>query len=107
MSRFCRLRTVHLTAIYSVTDRSIAAFAKNCLDLRHLDIRGCWRVTDASVNLVAEYCKSLQGLQVENCRDVSYQCIDKIASKGIKVDKLLRNPNRPSVQRPFLSSLNV
>jgi len=71
---------LNISRIYGITDSSVKSVARNCRNLKKLNVRECWRLSDNSMKMLLEYCKSLK---VSSRYKQVFLCLHKICSVNV------------------------
>lgn len=62
-----QLRKLNVSRCYGVTDRGVAALVQGCPLLTELDIGWCYKVSDQSLKLIPLHCSHFESIRIKGC----------------------------------------
>lgn len=62
-----QLRKLNVSRCYGVTDRGVAALVQGCPLLTELDIGWCYKVSDQSLRLIPLHCSHFESIRIKGC----------------------------------------
>lgn len=68
LAKQCKqLRKLNVSRCYGVTDRGVAALVQGCPLLTELDIGWCYKVSDQSLRLIPLHCSHFESIRIKGC----------------------------------------
>ena len=62
-----QLRKLNVSRCYGVTDRGVTALVQGCPLLTELDIGWCYKVSDQSLRLIPLHCSHFESIRIKGC----------------------------------------
>ncbi|KAL8480036.1 hypothetical protein ACS0TY_026823 [Phlomoides rotata] len=98
--RGASLKDLALNSISQVSNYTALSLAKNCRNLRSLDLSWCRNLTNEALGLIVDSCVSLEVLKLFGCTQVSNVLIDGHSNPQVKLVGLKMSPILKDIDDP-------